>query len=142
MLERGRLEVGVLHRLANELAAGVDKPIEPPGIGFLRGGLRLEPAADVVVEQPLRGHLPQLLVAGQERHLSVTDLACLLAELLKPGIEHERMFGPIDHIHDDRRRIRPAPTGLVIFREGPQHDRLRSDPERVRTEGGDRLERL
>ena len=52
------------------------------------------------------------------------------------------MFGPIDHINEHRRRIRPAPTGLVVFREGPQHNRLRSDPERVRAEGGDRLERL
>ena len=142
MLERVRLKLRILERLAHEFGPLVDEPLEPAGVGLLGRGLCLEPAPRLRRRQLLGRQLPELLVGGKQAHFAVTDLAGLLAELLQPGVEHERMFRAINHIEHQRRRHRAAATRHEVLGKGPDRDRLRSDPEGIGAERRHRVERL
>ena len=142
MLERLRLELRILDRLADELRPLVDEPLEPAGVGLLGGGLGLKPASCLGREQFLHWQFPQFLVGGQEPHLAVADFARLLAELLQPLVEDQRVLGTIDDVQHQRRGVDAAAAWQVILRVGPDRDLLRLHAERVGAERGRRVDRF
>ena len=142
LLERGRLELRVLECLADEVGPFIHEAVEPAGIRLFGRGLGLEPRPALGREQLLGGQLPQLLVGGEQAHLAIADLARLLAKLLEPGVEHQRVLGPIDHVEHQWRRNRAAAARQVVLGEGPDGDRLRANAQGVGAERGRRVERL
>ena len=142
MLEHLRLELRILHRLANQIGPRIDEPIEPAGIGIFGRGLGFQLLPRVGLEQPLGRQRPQFAIGRHQVHFPVANLAGLLPPAVEPLVDHQGVLGLVDHVDEQRRRKHPPAARQVVLGIGPDHERLRRDAERPRRECRRRIDRL
>ena len=142
LLERAGLELGVAHRLSDQLPPALGQAPQAAGVVPFPGRLLANGLADLGGVELLGRHRLELLVAGEQFQLPITDLRRLLPPAADLFVDPQGMIG---RAHDDERRRRrtdPLPPGEKILHEGPHLDRLRRDAETCRRERPHRRERV
>ena len=142
LLERAGLELGVAHRLTDQLPPALGQAPQAAGVVPFPGRLLTDGLADLGGVELLGRHRLELFVAGEQFQLPVADLRRLLPPAADLFVDPQGMIG---RAHDDKRRRRrtdPLPPGKKILHEGPHLDRLRRDAEARRRERPHRRERV
>ena len=131
LLQVADAELGVAHRLPDQVLARDDEARQATAVGPLGVGLVLDPLPVLVAVELLRRELAELLVRLEELPLAVAHLQRLPVPLAQLLGEPDRVLLGVEDVERVGRRVDPGAAREVVLGEDAKRDRLRLDPQRL-----------